>query len=82
MENGEGSCPLSSLCERLGTSISSCNKAAVPKYVSLEEARHKYGGDAELARLSMIEEDVDRLRACMTTVLKLLARLSLSSPNP
>ncbi len=81
MENGEGSCPLASLCERLGTSISSCGKATVPKNISLEAARRKYGGDAELARISMIEEDIDRLRACMATVLKLLARLSLSTPN-
>jgi hypothetical protein len=49
-------------------------KAATPKYTRLDEAKRKYySGDTFLVILVTIEEDVDRLRACVTTIIKLLA---------
>jgi hypothetical protein len=72
MEYDAENCPLNALCERLGTKIDSCSRAAIPKYKTLEQMRHTYGGDAQLARLALIEEDIDRLRACTTSILKLL----------
>jgi hypothetical protein len=68
-----GECQFFGICERLGTKISACATAAVPKNLALEEANHRYRGDAQLARISLIEEDVDRLRACVATIIKLLA---------
>ena len=73
MDSGEGNCALSNLCERLGTSIASCSTAATPKYKILEQMRHTYNGDVELARMALMEQDIDRLRACVTSVIKLLA---------
>ena len=72
MENEAENCPLNTLCERLGTRIDSCARASIPKYKTLEQMRHTYGGDAQLARLALIEEDIDRLRACTSSILKLL----------
>jgi hypothetical protein len=73
MDNGEGNCAFSTLCERLGTNIASCSSAATPKYKVLEQLRHTYNGDAQLARMALIEQDIDRLRACVTSVIKLIA---------
>jgi hypothetical protein len=74
MENNEDyGCPLSPLCERLGTIKPECARASMPRFTALESARRKYNGDLQLARLDLIEEDIDRLRACVMTVLKLLA---------
>jgi hypothetical protein len=73
LEDSNHPCQLLDLCERLGTSIDLCAKAATPKYTRLDEAKRKYGGDATLVRLVTLEEDVDRLRACVTTIIKLLA---------
>jgi hypothetical protein len=73
MDIDEGKCAFSNLCERLGTNITACSTAATPKYKVLEQMRHTYNGDTQLARLALIEQDVDRLRACMTSIIKLLA---------
>jgi len=73
LEDNNSPCALLELCERLGTSIDLCAKAATPKYIRLDQAKHHYGGDATLVRLVTLEEDVDRLRACMTTIIKLLS---------
>ncbi|HSW58600.1 MAG TPA: hypothetical protein VLH15_09370, partial [Dehalococcoidales bacterium] len=73
VDNGEGNCALKSLCERLGTSVALCSSAAAPKHKILEQMRHTYNGDAQLIRMSLIEQDIDRLRACVNTVIKLLA---------
>ena len=73
MEDKTAACPLFDLCDRLGTRMDLCDKAGTPKYARLDEAKHRYGGDATLTRLVLLEEDVDRLRACMTTIIKLLS---------
>jgi hypothetical protein len=73
LEDNNVPCPLFDLCDRLGTKIDLCAKAGTAKYTRLDEAKHRYGGDATLTRLVLIEEDVDRLRACVTTIIKLLA---------
>jgi hypothetical protein len=72
MENDEEKCSFYNLCERLGTNMSACSNAAAPKHKVMEQMRHTYNGDAQLIRLALIEQDIDRLRACMTSVLKLL----------
>jgi ferredoxin len=73
MDNDEGACQFKNLCERLGTCIESCSTAAVSKYKVLEQMRHTYNGDVQLARIALIEQDIDRVRACLTTVIKLLS---------
>jgi hypothetical protein len=73
LEDKNTPCQFFELCDRLGTKIDLCTKAGTPKYIRLDEARHRYSGDAQLTRLAVIEEDVDRLRACVTTIIKLLA---------
>lgn len=55
MEDNNSPCALIDLCERLGTSIDLCAKAATPKYTRLDDAKHKYGGDATLVRLVTLE---------------------------
>lgn len=69
----ENNCPLTTLCERLGTLKAECANAGIPKHTALESARRKYNGDVTMARLEVMEDDISRIRACVMTVLKLLA---------
>jgi len=71
-------CVLYNLCERLGTVDVACSKAALSKLDALESARRKYGNDAYLVRLELIENDLDRLKACMSTLLLLMTQQKIS----
>jgi hypothetical protein len=73
VEDNTTPCSMFDLCARLGTNIDLCEKAGTMKIKRLEDAKRRYGGDATLARLVLLEEDVDRLRACTATIIKLLS---------
>jgi hypothetical protein len=70
LELGQDACPVTDVCLRLGTFVAACTTARMPAR-SGEAVSTSVDAQME-SRLAAIEEDVARMRACLSSIVYLL----------